>query len=74
MSIESWMINMLLVAFSRPSPNRFIRDEARKALKGWAKSEDTTTKNILKMIIRCKTDRGLLLRTMDKHIERTGGA
>lgn len=68
-TIESWTANMLLVAFLRKNPSRYIKQEAQAALRGWAKREDTTTRNILKTIIRCKADRGELLRRTYEHLK-----
>lgn len=68
-TIESWTANMLIVAHLRKNPSRYIKQEAQAALRGWAKREDTTTRNILKTIIRCKADRGELLRRTYGHLQ-----
>ncbi|MEZ5537597.1 MAG: hypothetical protein R3F02_18510 [Thiolinea sp.] len=67
MTIEEWTTNMMLVAYLRPNPNRYLKEEARKALKTWAKQEDKTTKDILKLIIRAKK-RGELLRETHRNL------
>lgn len=72
MTIESWTANMLIVAYLRKNPSRYIKTEAQAALRGWAKREDATTRNILKTIIRCKADRGELLRRTHEHLGRVG--
>lgn len=70
-TIESWTANMLIVAYLRKNPNRFIKEQAQLALSTWAKREDKTTRNILKTIVRCKVDRGLLLRRTHGHLEES---
>lgn len=71
-TIESWTANMLIVAFMRKNPSRYIKQAAQAALRGWAKRADTTTRNILKTIIRCKADRGELLRLTYAKLKEDG--
>lgn len=69
MTIEEWTTDMMLVAFMRPNPNRYLKEEARSALKGWARREDKTTKDTLRLIIRAK-QRGELLRETYRNLTK----
>lgn len=69
-TFESWVINMQLVAHSRPNPDKYIRAEAKKARKTWAKRESIVTRKIIKLLEIAEKPGEVLRRTSDFYLNQ----
>lgn len=59
-TIESWALDIMLVAAMRQDADDYIRRQAKKAKQTWAKRADLVTRQSLNLIIRCSKPQDLI--------------
>jgi len=59
-TIESWALDIMLVAELRSDADSYIREQAKEARKTWGKKSDLVTRQSLNLIIKCTKPQQLM--------------